>query len=386
MRRRSAALWLGCALAAAWGCGGSAFSLAPGDGGDDTSVGPEAGPDATGDSRAPDGSGSGSGSDAASVDAPHGDATSGGDAGGFDVLVPPDVLEEPPASCNGQVLGCVPAVPAGWTGPLEVYAGTGLPPPCSAQYQVEATGFTQLDAPTPTCGCACGSPKVQCGNTEVTFYPTSPCANVAGCAKVSLAPGACTTTDVRTQCPSGGATGTFMSAATTTVVGQSCAAQPTRTVPPLTWATNVRACISSIAPTQLDCQSGQVCAPKPVSPYGSSTCIAATGDQLCPQGPYSARQVIYGGATDSRDCTPCTCGDPASATCTTTLDTFSSADGTCSGGAISYGAPFACDPVNSQPSDFRATTTASAGNCTASQSAPTGSAVPSSPVTLCCTP
>jgi hypothetical protein len=384
MRRRPALPWLACAVAVAWGCGGSAFSLAPGDGGDDTSVGAEGGPDATGDVPTDDGSGSSSG-DAPGVDAPHGDATAH-DGGGLDALPPPDALEEPPPTCNGQSFACVPAVPVGWTGPLEVYAGTGLPPPCSTQFQIEATGTTQLDAPTPTCGCTCGSPKVQCGNTDITFYPASPCTSVTGCAKASLPPGTCTTTDVRAQCPSGAAMGTFMGAATTAVVGQSCAPQPTRTVPPLTWATNVRACISSVAPSQLDCQAGQVCAPKSQSPYGSSPCIAATGDQPCPQGPYSSRQVFYGGATDSRDCTSCTCTDPANATCTTTLDTFSSGDGTCSGGAISYGAPFSCDPVNSQPSDFRATTTASAGSCTASQSAPTGSAVPTSPVTLCCTP
>jgi hypothetical protein len=180
--------------------------------------------------------------------------------------------------------------------------------------------------------------------------------------------------------------GVYMSAASTAVVGKGCAPQATRTVPPLTWATNVRACISSVAASQLDCQAGQVCAPKPQSPYGSSICIAANGDQPCPAGPYSARQVIYGGATDSRDCTACTCGDPANATCTTTVDTFPSTDGSCTGGAITYGAPFSCDPVNAQPSDFRATTTASAGSCAASQSTPTGSAVPSAPVTLCCMP
>src|SRR5580692_9006146 len=75
---------VGCAIVAALACGGAAFSVVDG------------GPDAT------------------TSDAPVA-----------------DVLEEPPVTCEGDFV-CVPAIPAGWTGPLEVYSGTVTAPPCSA--------------------------------------------------------------------------------------------------------------------------------------------------------------------------------------------------------------------------------------------------------------
>src|SRR5580658_6830203 len=98
MRRRLAlTAAVGCALALAFACGGSAFSTAPG--GSDASTSDVPTPDAP----VPDGSMSeaAGGNDGASTDSP----------------------EEPPAHCAGE-FECVPAVPGGWTGPLEFYLGS----------------------------------------------------------------------------------------------------------------------------------------------------------------------------------------------------------------------------------------------------------------------
>jgi hypothetical protein len=347
---RTVALPVGCTLLVALSCGGPAFTAGPG--GDDA------------------GSGSGSG-----------DASSGASSGA-DVIVLADVVAEAPTSCASGSAVCMPAVPSGWTGPLEVYAGQGPLPTCTAGYQPEEDGFDQLSAPDAACGCTCSPAKVLCSAPTITFN-TAPGCVTATCASELLAPAACTTINESNHCAA--ATAFYMSAEQAAVSSAVCAAQSSKSVPPIAWGVQARACVPTVAPTQLDCPSGSVCAPLPNPGFPATACIAMQGDVACPAGPYSVKRRFFGEAIDTRDCANCTCGAPPGASCTASLDVYSSTNATCSGNKITYPAPFTCAGVN-QPGDFLLTLSSTSSACPASASSPTGGAVPAKPVTVCCTP
>jgi hypothetical protein len=264
-----------------------------------------------------------------------------------------------------------------------VYAGQGAPPPCTTGYQPEEDGFDQLDAADATCGCTCGVPKVLCSAPSLTFNTAPDCVTVA-CATEILSASLCTTVDERAKCGAAAATGLYITAQQATVASAGCAAQASKSVPPVAWGVQARACMPTTVPTQLDCPSGSVCAPLAGSGFEATACITMQGDVACPAGAYSVRRRFYGDAIDTRGCATCSCGTPA-ASCTASFDVYTSSDGSCSGNKITYPASFTCAGV-AQPGDFLLTLSPTSGACTASPSTPTGSAVPVKPVTVCCTP
>jgi hypothetical protein len=168
------------------------------------------------------------------------------------------------------------------------------------------------------------------------------------------------------------------------VTGAGCAPQGTQSVPPIAWGINGRACVSTVAASQVDCPAGSVCAPSPAPPFGPGACIAALGDLPCPLQGYTAKHVFFRSADDARGCTTCTCGGAVNPACTATLSDYPQ-NQSCTGQPISYQAPFACVPVD-MPRDFQVQVTTAGGACPPSQSAPTGAATPASPLTVCCTP
>jgi hypothetical protein len=359
---RMAAAALGVVAA----CGGPVFTTG---GGDDGGASDDAGLDVT----VPEGG---------NADGPAGHDGGKPEGGELDALPVPDVLEEPPPTCSGAY-ACVAGVPgAPGFGPYEVYSGTGPLPACTALFQSPEDGNDQLDAGAPTCGCQCGAPSVTCAPFPMSFFNVAGCGATTNCATTSLTPSTCTPLDVRSAC---GATSTlsYMTAVQATVAGATCTPLPSQNVPPATWSLTGRACISSVAPSQVDCPSGSICAPKPAPPFAAATCIATTGDIACPQAGYVNKHVFYTSLEDTRGCSPCTCGGAASPTCSATVDAYQLKT-SCSGTATTYVAPFTCQGVD-QPSAFEVTMTTDAGACPPSQSTPTGAAAPSQPITICCT-
>jgi hypothetical protein len=342
------------ALAMAAACGGSAFTTG---GGDDGGASDGAGPDVT-------------------VGGPDGGQV---EAGGPDAISLPDVLEEPPPTCSGQY-ACVPAVPSGWAGPLEVYAGAAQAPPCSPLFVVAQDAHDELDAGPATCGCQCGGPKVVCAPPTISFFNVSGCAVSAPCATKTLSPQTCTPVDLGIACK--GLSSPFMTSPQATVTSATCAAQATQSVPPSSWGINGRACVSAVAPAQVDCPSGSICAPKPALPFGPAACIAVLGDVACPAGRYSNRHVYFTSLNDSRGCTTCTCGDAGNPTCAATVATHQP-DASCTDLGVAYQAPFSCVPVD-EPRDYEVTLTSNAGACPPSASIPSGSASGMGAVTVCC--
>lgn len=350
--RRTAAILLAPLLGSiALACGGSAFTTGGGD----------AGTDATGPT---DGSGGGGDATEASV-----------------VDAPRDVQTPPPATCSGT-FACVPSVPSGWAGPLELYSGASASPSCTADFAGAYDGNDQLTISPASCNCSCTAPTTQCVPPELELSEQSSCSS--NCYSITLQPAVCTTV----KGPSGCATTAgpvYISAANTVVGSTSCAPQLTKQVPPPDWTTNARACASATEVAQVDCQSGSVCAPKPAAPYAAGLCISKAGDQTCPAGSYSTKHTFYGSVSDSRDCVACTCGALTGASCSASFSEYSSTNGSCSGLPDVYAAPVSCSG-SASPADFRLDVTSTPGSCTASQGSPTGTATPASPTTFCCLP
>ncbi len=301
---------------------------------------------------------------------------------------PVDALQEAPGSCSGAY-ACVPAVPSGWVGPVELFTGPtgqGPLPSCTAGYQPEEDAYDQLQAPAATCGCTCGAASVQCTAPQVTFNADTDCVTPT-CATLTLTPNTCTPVNELTKCTAA-VSGVYMTAQQATVSSASCPAQPTKSVPPVSWGLQARGCNSTVAPSQSDCASGSICAPKPAAPFGPTLCIANQGDALCPAGPYTAHHTFYTDSLDTRGCSACTCGDPASTACSANVDAYAlGPDGgaDCNGNKKSFGAPFNCSNV-AQPASFLLTLTGSAGACTPSTPTATGTAIPTKPITVCCMP
>jgi hypothetical protein len=287
-----------------------------------------------------------------------------------------DAMEESPAHCGGD-FECVPAVPSGWTGPLELYLGASAAPSCPAVATDVFDGMDGLNAPAATCGCACGSPEITC-SVEMNTYDVSPCAT--SCASTAIVSGTCFTT---AKCA--GSSG--LTAYQTLTVENSdgkCAPQATTTSTPPSWSDYARACAPLVMPGQLDCPTGQVCTRKPVeAQFEAGVCIMQSGNQTCPTG-YGVSHVEYTDVDDGRGCSACTCGDPPSITCSATLEGYMTTNGTCSAGAITYTPPVACVPT-SDMADMQVVVTSSSGQCAASAVSATGTATPTAPSTLCCT-
>jgi len=377
-------------------CGGQSFTTVAGDGGpsDATSV-------VTGDrdilGDGPDAVASDAVSQADASDDGPPDSAFGGDgatdAGPRDAFVP-DVIEEPPPHCNGA-FECVPSVPPGWSGPFELYSGSvsSPPPPCSTNFAGPAYGGSggTLTASAASCKCGCeAATGVGCSVPSISFYGevvlgSGTCSTATHCTDVTLTPGVCTELDALSMCPTLKPTSAEMTVPGSAVNAGMCPPAVSQAIPPYSWSLTARACVSSLAPAQLDCGAGSVCAPQTASPFGSSQCISQPAAVACPTTGYTVGTTFYGGVNDGRTCTSCTCGAVTGASCSATVVVSSATDGTCTSNTVTYEAPVTCAGAQ-QPADFQLNLVASGGGCVPSPVAPTGAATPSSPTTFCCLP
>jgi hypothetical protein len=169
-------------------------------------------------------------------------------------------------------------------------------------------------------------------------------------------------------------------------------------VPANQWATAAEACAASEASAA--CGTGNVCAPSLTGSF--SVCVYQTGDVACPTAGYTTKQLIDTVMSDSRGCTPCTCGAPSTgddgglATCSGWIVTVSdrtSCPGPGSGTDLytqTFFAPVscymnsvACDPGTTTYLNLYRAATATAGTCSPDGGVVTGS-VTTSQVTVCC--
>jgi hypothetical protein len=294
-----------------------------------------------------------------------------------------------PACSAGYM--CVPQVPAGFTGPGEVYEGLDASQACDPLYTKDYfTGYVTPKCDVSCSACTCGSPAgVTCGNPGFSSQAISP-SGVPTCPKpTTVEPGICTTVSL----PSGASFATFAGAAS----GGSCLATGgTLNQPDPIW--NAGHLCEANAKGGLGCASGYVCWPKPQAPFFSQVCVFAVGDLPCSDAGYPAKRSYYDSQKygDTRSCSTCACNTPSGGSCPASLGMWTKGLlGTtlaCTDGAsATYSVPSACQAVPPNIVDIMFTSKSyTGGSCTPTSVVATpngGACTPlGGPTTACCTP
>ena len=277
--------------------------------------------------------------------------------------------------CQGAGYACTPPAPTGWNGPVAWFTAAGdTIPACATPYVTQGSGGHEgLTAGAAQCGCGCTGPtNVQCNQVGVTYYSDSSCTNNPSSA--GLPTNFCVTTG----------TGASVSAQpTATAFNGTCGSSPTKNVPPLSW-TNSDAVCTYNAPTDTGgCTNSALCMQQPPSGAHSKACVWQNGDVSCPGSGYTTKTLFYAGASDSRDCSACTCTATAG-TCTAQVTVYSL------GGCNSGGTLLGIQTDNSchqfaALSAIAGAISVTPGTCGANGTGgPTGSASATGPVTVCC--
>jgi hypothetical protein len=277
--------------------------------------------------------------------------------------------------CDRRTHVCVEPPPAQWSGPVAIIEGApGDPAPsCDAGFpEHELTAFDELSAPNPVCTCSCTAPaNVTCTSATLIraffagcFNPTDTYSNVSSCQNIS------------------GGSGLWL--ATGNVPNNlSCTPSFTSNVPNASFASRFTMCGGASSFGVCDGEN-ESCVPKPAAETDGRVCIYATGDLMCPDNSaYTERSVYYDGFTDTRECTTCTCGAIV-AQCSGTLMLANSPCGGQLGVNTTLSAG-SCTNVTFDPASASSwNQTGSTASCPSSGGAPTGSAAPVDPVTVCC--
>ena len=294
----------------------------------------------------------------------------------------PDVLVD--AGC-GLGLACAEAPPVGWSGPIAIWSGMGMPPPsppdCGGDYpQKLYDGVGGLNAPMAICDCQCGSiTGATCGSVSITRYSNTNCTTQCVNPTVVVPVGGCVNT---TECGGNWALGG------SSPVGGSCTPQASKTVTPAQWTEATRACGGG-APSQGACETGQLCVPVPSFPFQTPFCIVRAGDVMCPAGKYKTKRTYYSGFIDTRDCpSSCQCGAPSGIDCNAGAQIITYDQANCSNNVLDnfVGLPKACQKPNSNTKSVRVTATPAGGTCPATVVTPSGDVTPQNPTTVCCAP
>jgi hypothetical protein len=293
------------------------------------------------------------------------------------------VHEAPGEPCT---LTCVAAPPSGWSGPYELSETTGGPPapapaPCSVgAYPVEVySGVASQFAPPALCDCEC-APAVgsTCSAPAITLYVGAMCAAAMKCSMADVSSASCVDFD-----PTCG--GPRMELGAPTPIAGECVAKLTSNVPDLGWTASARLCGLN-EPSSGECNAGEVCTRAVGLPFESVYCIATAQLASCPPGPYSRRRVYYGGATDTRECSGCSCGAPSVTCFGGTVSTFNQA-GCVTPPHNTWSAPESCMGIGGDKSGiYNDDAVPHSGPCAPTGGEPTGKVTPTTPTTICCTP
>ncbi|HET6582491.1 MAG TPA: hypothetical protein VFG69_03565 [Nannocystaceae bacterium] len=353
VRSRLAVRWGACA--AAWWAAACNFDASGSGTGASLSVGDD-GPDPTG----ADDVGSEGDDDSA------GDGSQGSDASTTGVDVP-DCTHDGGATCGAPA-------PAGWSGPFAI---ASMSPPdgsflCPTGWNPQFWGYRDVQDVPATCGCDC-APSVGSCEIAVTYYADAQCTSASEGASSSGDCAGMSTADAHGYVR-----------AVPTASGANCAASPTKTVPAVSWGEGSLFC--SPPPAEA-CDDGPCLPPLPAG-FADRWCVTADGEQACPAGDYAVPFLLYRSATDSRDCSGCSCTLDGAPVCPGSLTVYQ--DWFCalfSTGSVAIDG--ACHPAPS-PDDNTWGVEYDGGpptyGCTSSGSAPLGEVAPADPLTVCCTP
>jgi hypothetical protein len=258
---------------------------------------------------------------------------------------------------------CVPAPPAGWTGPAALFRSEGPAnaPACADGWADTIDGHSSPggQASCTPCQCdaagGCSVDVIMFGSSSCGGFPNFDTVPAGACGTVGF-PFKSVQANVgkpKVTCePSGGK-----------LVGDLT----------ITWGETDRVCGGTKGAS---CGVGHVCVPPKGPAFDSNACVYAEGERDCPPG-YPTRTLTYRGADDQRACEACTC-DASSFQCSTMLAVSSNAD--CSQPTI-VSANGKCHDATG--THYMAKTDLQ-GSCAPSTTALTGAVIPTDPLTVCC--
>jgi hypothetical protein len=137
------------------------------------------------------------------------------------------------------------------------------------------------------------------------------------------------------------------------------------------------------------CGSDGTCAPAPITPFEPGLCVYREGERECPSDDYPSRTILYAGLDDQRDCSACTCDSPTGATCEAQVELHYNDSCSNLGGLIDP-AGVECEDLSDANSGYAPrsakmiVTDVVGGGCDPGGGEPSGEAVLTGAVTLCC--
>ncbi len=283
---------------------------------------------------------------------------------------------------------CVDAAPTNWTGPDLVKTGASATPGCPDDFTAEQLSANPAD-PAACTSCSCGDAQgVACSSPPISCWSGSnDCSNGIGTTNAgwtdALKNGACdkptNLLGIHNQLSC------EVTSASQLTSGGTCKPSAVDFSNKASFKSHLDAC--RVTAVGGGCGAGKVCVPK-VQTGGNtneSVCVRRDGDQTCPSG-WTTQMKGYTGADDTRACTSCACGAPASS-CQGGSYTFYDADN-CGAGATVAVTSNTCTDVSSVLSNgqwsVKETLPVGKGSCQPSGGAPVGSVTPTGPVTYCC--
>jgi hypothetical protein len=283
-----------------------------------------------------------------------------------------------PETCDDEGEACVAPIPEGWSGPAAVItSSTAEPAPnCAGGYELAMVLGATVLADAAECTCECGPVTgASCDDFAVLEYyleeecdfgepPAQTFGLIAGVAVPVtnfIAQGDLVLDPVEAE-------------------GGSCDPSATETISPADFTTRVTLCETSAVTG--GCEGDELCAPTPIEPLAPEVCVWQAGEHACPEA-YPVQSTYFASIADDRSCTNCACAAP-SLDCADAQATI-----TGSGGPGSYVVPATglCDTVGAMgmTDEFAVFDPGEpSGACNAIGGIPTGTAVGSEPITVCC--
>jgi hypothetical protein len=271
-------------------------------------------------------------------------------------------------STGGACGMCIAPAPDEWVGPIFVsMTGAQDPIPSCLVGEQMLEAFSGLEAPVHTCMCECGG-GVCSGSLDCGMDPA--CADATGCGDVD--PDMCVALPADT---------TSISFST---VNMACVGNPMPSIPEASFTSNIIGCAAA---TEETCPDGTLCANPSLAPFGSTPCVFNDYDTECPGPPYTEKTLLHEGFDDQRECSTCACGSAGGGQCGGAGDVLElHASEACDMPLGMLGAAgWAC--ADSTGATHVRFVPESEGGCEITmQSEPSGEAVLTGPITLCCAP
>jgi hypothetical protein len=257
-------------------------------------------------------------------------------AGGLCVRPPEDCMNGVDDDGDGQIdcadtdcqagFTCVPVVPDGFKGPVELFDGAEASmPACEGSYPVYTyeKGWGSLQCPT-NCNCRCGAVSgVTCDPPSLgldELGDTELCGAMRVAAFPSGSLNTCMTSPVVVPAKSYNAARIVASKPS----GGFCSRAVDSPAPP-TWGAAARVC-GVQAKGGAGCGADSICWPRPQPAFAPQACVFGEGNMTCPASGYVKKRDYFNSqsVSDTRTCSAvgCGCDDPSGVTCNASVDLF----------------------------------------------------------------